>query len=214
MTPCCQPPAGDAGRFFSWFARRSCRRYQRKGLGKTQQQLVRGIIEQQIDGASVLEIGCGVGYLHQTLLGRGAGTAIGVDLSEGMLNNARTVAQQRQLGTRTDYRLGDFVELADGLPQADVTVLDKVVCCYPDADRLVHRSLEKTRRVYALTYPRSHLLNRVLTTVEAAALRLVRCDFRSYVHDPEEIERWILERGYRKKFESTTRIWLTQVYVH
>lgn len=212
MTPCCQPTAGEAGRFFSWFARRSCRRYRKNGLGKAQQQLVRGIIEQHIDGASVLEIGCGVGYLHQTLLDRGAATAVGVDLSERMLDNARALARQRQLATRTEYRLGDFTELAGGLPEADVTVLDKVVCCYPDADRLVHRSLEKTRRVYALTYPRSHLLNRVLTAVEGAALQLIRCNFRSYVHDPAEIEGWILEQGYRKQFESTTRIWLTQIY--
>ncbi|HEY5701815.1 MAG TPA: class I SAM-dependent methyltransferase [Gammaproteobacteria bacterium] len=210
--PCCNTPPAGANRFFSWFARRSRRHYQKKGLGKAQRQLVEGISAQQVDGASVLEIGCGVGYLHQTLLIDGAASAMGVDLSEGMLNEARELAKQRQVDSRTEYRQGDFIEIADELPNADVTVLDKVVCCYQDAKTLVHRSLEKTERVYALTYPRAHFVNRILTAVEATALWLIRCDFRPYVHDPADVERWIVERGFHKKHERLTWIWLTQVY--
>jgi magnesium-protoporphyrin O-methyltransferase len=210
---CCNPPAAEAGRFFSWFARSSRRCYQRKGLGRAQQHLLEGINAQHIVGASILDIGCGVGYLHQALLNDGAASATGVDLSGRMLEEARALARDRRLDTRTDYRLGDFVELAGELPDADVTVLDKVVCCYPDAEGLVQRSVEKTRRVYALSYPRAHPVNRILTAVEGAALRLIRCHFRPYVHDPADIERWILGRGFRKQVQRTTWIWLTQVYV-
>lgn len=210
---CCRSPAAEANRFFSWFARRSRRHYQNKGFGKSQRQLIRGIEAQRvIDGASVLEVGCGVGYLHQFLLEQGADRAVGVDLSQRMLDEARDLAKQRRLDEKTDYRLGDFVELKGSLPDADVTVLDKVVCCYPDAETLVDASLDKTRRVYALTYPRLHLVNHILTAVEAAALRIIRCRFRPYMHDPAEIERLILARGFLKSFEERTWIWLTQVY--
>lgn len=210
---CCNSPSSEAGRFFSWFARLSCRHYQKKGPGKSQRQLLEGIRAQHIGGASVLEIGCGVGYLHQILLNDGAAGATGVDLSARMLEQARALARNGGFESKTDYRHGDFVVLADELTPADVTVLDKVVCCYPDAQALVGRSLEKTRRVYALTYPRPHLLNRILTAVEAAALRLIRCHFRPYVHDPADIERWILGGGFRKQVQRTTWIWLTQIYV-
>jgi 2-polyprenyl-3-methyl-5-hydroxy-6-metoxy-1,4-benzoquinol methylase len=209
---CCQPHAGAAGRFFSWFAGRSGRHYRKKGLGRLQQELASAIEEAGIDGVSLLEIGCGVGYLHQSLLKRGAARATGVDLSEKMLAEARVLAAEQSLGNRTDYVLGDFVAIAGDLPRADVTILDKVVCCYPDARTLVDRSLDKTKTIYALTYPRGHMLNRIMTSVEAICLKLIRCDFRPYVHDPESIERWIEARGFRKREQRTGWIWLTQVY--
>lgn len=210
---CCQPPSGAAARFFSWFARRSGRHYRKKGLGKVQQQLASAIEDAGIEGASLLEIGCGVGYLHQFLLKHGAVRATGVDLSEKMLAEAGALAAEQSLIDRTTYVLGDFVTLAEDVPGADVTILDKVVCCYPDARTLVHRSLKKTGRVYALTYPRAHLLNRVITELEALCMKIIRCDFRPYVHDPDSIEQWIEAGGFRKRRQHQSLIWLTQVYV-
>jgi len=209
---CCQPTTGSAARFFSWFARRSGRHYRKRGLGKVQQQLVSAIKEAGIEGASLLEIGCGVGYLHQSLLNDGAAKATGVDLSGKMLSEARMLAAEQSLSDRTDYVLGDFVTMAEDVPGADVTILDKVVCCYPDAKTLVDRSLDKTRKVYALTYPRAHLLNRLTTSLEAYSLKLIRCDFRPYVHDPVKIEQWIEARGFRKLRQHMSWMWLTQVY--
>jgi magnesium-protoporphyrin O-methyltransferase len=209
---CCNPTPAGATRFFSWFARRSRRHYQKKGLGKAQKQLVDGIREAGFEGASVLDIGCGIGFLHQELLKAGAAHAVGVDLSEKMLAEARTLARQQRLEGQTDYRAGDFVEMAAALPDVDITILDKVVCCYPDAQTLVTRSSEKTAKVYALTYPRDHLFNRIMVALEAAFLWIIRVDFRPYVHDPDELEKWIRAQGFHKRAEQLTWVWLTQVY--
>ncbi len=210
---CCQPTTGAAARFFSWFARRSGRRYRKKGLGKVQQRLASAIKAAGIENASLLDIGCGVGYLHQSLLKEGAVKATGIDLSEKMVAEARALAEEQSLSDRTDYITGDFVTIAAKLPAADVTILDKVVCCYPDAKTLIERSVEKTRKVYALTYPRAHLMNRMMTGVEAFCMKIIRCDFRPYVHDPDSIERWIEAGGFRKRRQHQSLIWLTQVYI-
>lgn len=209
---CCKPESTEASRFFSWFARRSGKHYRKRGLGKVQRELLAAIRESGIDGATLLDIGCGVGYLHQSLLKDGAASATGVDLSEKMITEARALAAEQSLADRVEYFEGDFVAMAERLPGADITILDKVVCCYPDAETLINRSLEKTGRVYALTYPRSHLINRIMTAVEAFCLTLIRCDFRPYVHDPASIESWIEARGFSKRREHVSWIWLTQVY--
>ncbi len=209
---CCQPATGSTARFFSWFARRSGRHYRKSGLGKAQRQLVSAIQETGIEGTSLLEVGCGVGYLHQTLLKSGAGKALGVDLSEKMISEASALAAEQSLADRTNYVLGDFVTMAADLPRADITILDKVVCCYPDAKTLIERSLEKTSKVYALTYPRAHFLNRVMFEVEAFCLKIIRCEFRPFVHDPSSIESWIEAKGFHKRKQEVTWIWLTQVY--
>ena len=210
---CCKPESTEASRFFSWFARRSGKHYRKRGLGKVQSELMAAIRESGIDGATLLDIGCGVGYLHQSLLKDGAASATGVDLSEKMITEARALAAEQSLADRVEYFEGDFVAMAERLPGADITILDKVVCCYPDAETLINRSLEKTGRVYALTYPRAHLINRIMTAVEAFCLTLIRCDFRPYVHDPDRIEGWIKAAGFRKQTQHHSWLWLTQVYV-
>ncbi len=209
----CGTAACAAGRFFSRFARSSRRRYQRRGLERSQKQLIEGLMQAGIANASILEIGSGVGYLHQLLLEQGAARATGVDLSEAMLVQARELAGERGLSERVEYRQGDFTELATALPQADVTILDKVVCCYPDAENLVHLSLGKTRRVYALTLPRDHFMNHLGVVMLAFFLWLVRSPFRNYVHDPDAIRAWIEAPGFRPIYENRTLLWLTQVYV-
>jgi len=94
----------------------------------------------------------------------------------------------------------------------DITILDKVVCCYPDADGLVHKSLQVTNRAIALTYPRNRWFIRFGSKVMGAIFWLLRSDFRNYVHDPEMIEAWITAKGFEKKYENQTIAWLTQVY--
>jgi SAM-dependent methyltransferase len=206
---CCH--AQSAGRFFSFFARCSRKRYKRKGFEASQKQLMAGLEQVGYRDATVLEIGCGVGHLHQTLLEQGARSAVGIDLAPRMLAEARDWAKQRGLPERVRYIEGDFMAL-DGIDAADITLLDKVVCCYPDAHGLVEKSLAKTKRIYGLTYPRDRWFIRLGVEVMAWLLWLMRSDFRSYVHDPEQIERWITDRGFRKRFEAQTAIWLTQVY--
>ena len=200
-------------RFFSWFAGGYRKRYEKKGFEQSQKNLLEGLQQAGYQGASVLEIGSGTGNFHQSLLLKGATTAIGVDLAPKMLEQARNWARDRDLESRVDYRLGDFVQLADDVDTADVTVLDKVVCCYPDADSLVHRSLEKTRRVYALTYPRYLLFTRIMSKIMGAIFWLVRFDFRNYVHNPAMIAGWVNEAGFKRIYQNHTLLWLSEVYV-
>ena len=212
MACSCCPHAKSAGRLFSFVARRHRRRFAKKGFERSQLHLLAGLERVGFAGDSVLEIGSGVGHLHQTLLERGAGSAVGIDLADGMLDEARRWAGERGLAERTRYVVGDFVELSDELERVDLTLLDKVVCCYPDADTLVHTSLEKTRRVYALTYPRRRWLTRFSMAAGSFGMWLVRSDFRTYVHDPAVIRSWIERAGFRRRHLARTAFWLIEVY--
>lgn len=212
MSTCCGH-AQSAGRFFSFFARRDRKRFERKGFEPSQKQLIAGLEQVGYQETSVLEIGCGVGHLHQSLLERGARGAVGIDLAPKMLSEATHWAQDRGLGDRVDYVEGDFMSLNERIDKADICLLDKVVCCYPDAQGLVEKSLAKTKRVYGLTYPRDRWFTRLGTETIAWVFWLIRSDFRPYVHDPVQIERWISDGGFEKRFEDQTTAWLTQVYV-
>lgn len=210
---CCCPHSNSANRFFSFFAGRYRKRFEKKGFEPSQKQLLEGLEQAGYQDAKILEIGSGVGHLHQTLLERGAESAVGVDLASKMIEEARHWAQERGLAEKTDYVEGDFMEIKDSLPDVEVTVLDKVVCCYPDADGLVHSSLAKTSRVYALTYPRDRWYVRAMMGLVALGMKIIRSDFRPYVHAPESIEKWITQAGFDKNYQNQNMVWLTQVYV-
>ena len=211
---CCCPHSRSAGKLFSIFARRYRKRFQKKGFEPSQKQLMEGLSQAGYEGASILEIGSGVGHIHQTLLEQGARQAMGIDLAPKMIEEAQQWANDRDLGDRTDYIEGDFVTMGnDNIEIADITVLDKVICCYPDADALVHKSLQKTGRIYAVTYPRKHMLTMIGEKIGIVVMWLIRSCFHPYVHDPEQIEAWITGQGFEKLYENKTLIWLTQVYV-
>jgi magnesium-protoporphyrin O-methyltransferase len=209
-TTCCH--SKSAGKLFSLFARGSRKRLEKKGFEDSQKNLVEGLKQVGFDNATLLEIGCGVGYLHQSLLEQGALTAVGIDLAPKMLSEAESRAADRQLTDRVSYLDGDFLTISGCAPKADVCILDKVVCCYPDAETLLHTSLAKTKHTYALTYPRNRWFVRLWTRLWNSMLWVLRSDFRTFVHDPGQVERWIIEAGFEKRYEGTTTAWVSQVY--
>lgn len=209
---CCAAINADTDRFFSRFAGLHRLRFRLFGFERTQRQLIRGIRAGGIEGATLLEVGCGPGYLHLALLGLGASQATGVDLSAGMLATARAGAKAEGLADRTVYVQGDFTQIADEIPEADVVVLDKVICCYPDWGSLVDRSLLKTRHLYAFTIPRDRALTRAGLKAMRWGLRGIGCCYQPFIHDVAQIDARILAGGFRRAYEALTAGWLTRVY--
>lgn len=209
---CCCPHSRSTSKCFSLLARCYRWRFEQRGIDPAQQQLLEGLEQTGYRDKTVLEIGSGVGHLHQTLLEHGARSAVGIDLAPAMIEQATDLAAKRGLSDRTHYISGDFMQAAQDILPAEITILDKVVCCYPDADGLIHRALDKTDEILALTYPRRTWYTRLGVAIAALFMRLIGSAFRPYVHDPGRIECWILDAGFTKCYEKATRIWLTQAY--
>jgi magnesium-protoporphyrin O-methyltransferase len=208
---CCASSNRDTGRLFSRLAGLYRWRYRLTGLERTQRQVLDGVCR-SIEGATILEVGCGSGELQRTLLRAGAARAVGVDLSGGLLAVARAEAEAAGLAGRTDYREGDFTGMADALPDSDLVILDKVVCCYPDWENLIDRSAAKTRRLLALTYPRDRALTRLGVRAMGWGLHRFGCCYQPYLHDPDAIAARLQHNGLRRVYMARTTTWLTEVY--
>ena len=161
MAGCCTRSCEGTDRFFSRFAHRYEKAFRKKGLEKIQRLLLDGVRRARNGSSTILDIGCGVGALHLTLLREGAQQAVGIDASEKMIASARTLARELGFAEHTQYLYGDFVALSESVDESDITLLDKVVCCYEDLESLLHSSINKTRSVYALTFPRNTRLVKV-----------------------------------------------------
>jgi len=211
MAYCCAHDRA-AARLFSRVARRYRKRFSRRGFEPLQRELLAALEAEGVEGASLLEIGSGVGALHQYLLERGAARAVGVDLSPAMIEEARAWAAERGLVERVDYRVGDYLAFADELAPADIAILDKVICCHPQGPELVDRALARTTRLLALSYPRRHAVNRLGVRLLNGLMALARSDFRVYLHDPAVIEAVCRRRGFVRHQAGRTWLWQWEIY--
>jgi len=179
MAGCCNPI--DYRRLFSRkYASRDARRYRERGLGTTSRALVD--LAGDVDGATVLDVGGGIGAIELELLAAGAALATNVELSGGYEEAASALLTERGLSDRVDRRVADFVSEGEAVEPHDLVVLHRVVCCYPDVDALMGAAAEHTRKRLVLTYPQEHLLMRVGLRVVNLWLRVSGCGFRTYVH--------------------------------
>jgi magnesium-protoporphyrin O-methyltransferase len=167
-------------------ARRDARRYRRNGLDKTARQMVDELAERGLEGASALEVGGGVGAIELELLKGGVEHATIVELSHGYDEEAETLTREAGAEGRIDRRHGDFAAIEAGIDEADIVVMHRVVCCYPDPDLLVGAAAGHARRMLALTFPRD-------TWWLRAGFRLSNLWFRltggieGFVHSPARI---------------------------
>jgi magnesium-protoporphyrin O-methyltransferase len=180
-------------------------------LDSTQQLLFDALVARGIQGLSVLEIGCGVGRLHQRLLLDGAAAAVGIELSADYVKRAQALAREAGCHDRTTYHKGDFIEMADRIEPADVVILDKVVHCYHDPEALIRRSTAHARSLYAAAFPAPRPLLRASMWLLSPLLRLF-LPFRVRFSPPEKIREWIRASGFERVFRQDTEMWHTEVY--
>jgi magnesium-protoporphyrin O-methyltransferase len=200
---CC---SSDYRRFFNRkFAARDLRRYRARGLTATERDLV--ALCGDVRGGSVLEVGGGIGALQLELLDAGAARATNVELSGGYEEAAAELFGGRSGVERV---VADFATAE--LPEHDVVVMHRVVCCYPDVEALVGAAAAHARRRLALTLPQQR---RWIGWGLAAAnlwLRVRRCGFRTYQHPFARVEAAAsglrLERRVRRGL-----VWESAVFV-
>jgi magnesium-protoporphyrin O-methyltransferase len=182
---CCDPRGCDD--FFGGkFARRMANRYRKRGLDKTAARMVAFLEEQGVVGATVLEIGGGVGEIELELLKRGAARATNLELSPAYDHEALSLVKEAGIDEgRVDRRLHDIAADPDAVEAADVVVLHRVVCCYPDYERLLGAAAVRARRLLVFSHPPRNLGTRAFVALENVALRLRRKELRTFVHSPE-----------------------------
>jgi magnesium-protoporphyrin O-methyltransferase len=161
------------------------RSYRRHGLARTARELVG--LAGDVRGATVLEVGGGIGAIELELLQAGAERATNVELSSGYEDEAGKLLAEHGLAGRVDRRVADFVAEASAVEPHDVVVLHRVVCCYPDVDALVGAAAAHAGRRLLLTYPQERRMWRAGARVLNIGLRLWRCGFRTYVHPVDRI---------------------------
>ncbi len=183
---CCSGKGCDEF-FGERIAHRDARRYRRKGLDGTARRIVELAERGGVQGRTVLEVGGGVGAIQLELLRAGAERTVNVELSPAYEPFAVQLLRASALEGRVDRRLLDFAAEGDSVEPADLVVLNRVVCCYPDYETLVGAAADHTRQRLFLTFPRDAWWTRFGLRTINLVQRLRRRAFRVYLHPPAAI---------------------------
>ncbi len=202
---CCP---SDYERFFrKGFARSFAKKYRKRGLDKTARRMADFLRERGIEGATVLEIGGGVGEIEIELLKAGASRAQNLELSRAYEGEARRLAEEAGVGGRVEWRIHDIAQDPQAVEPADIVVMHRVVCCYPDYERLLEAAADHAQRALVFSYPPRNAVSRAFYGCFNLAMRLLRSGFRGFAHPPGAMLAVLEGRGLRRTYEHHVGIW-------
>ena len=207
MGSCCNARGCDD--FFGRkFARRVAARYRKRGLDKTAARIVGFLEGAGIERASVLEIGGGVGEIQLELLKRGAANAVNLELSPAYDHEARALLREAGIDeSRVERRLHDIAAAPGEVEPADVVVLHRVVCCYPDYERLLGAAAGRARRLLVFSHPPRNLLSRGFLKLQNLGFRLSGKEFRTFAHPPAAMLEVCGAHGLRPTYAHAGTVW-------
>jgi len=184
------------------------KRYRKRGLDKTAARIVAFVERAGVENLTVLEIGGGVGEIQLELLKRGAASAVNLELSPAYEAEARGLLREAGVDERrVDRRLHDIAADPDAIESADVVVLHRVVCCYPDYGRLLGAAAWHARRLLIFSHPPRNLGSRAFIALQNLGLRLTGKDFRTFAHSPSAMVDVCSAHGLSATFARPGVVW-------
>jgi len=202
---CCSPAHADI--FDEKVARRDLRRYRRKGLDRPGRRLAEMLRHVGVTGRTVVEVGGGIGALQVELLHAGAVHATNVELSPNYEQASGELVDEAAVAGKVERLFGDIVQEPSLAPEADAVVLNRVVCCYPDAEALMEAVAERARTAIALSFPPDIWPARLVVAATNLMLRIRGNEFRAFVHPQTAILAPALARGFRVEETGRAGVW-------
>ena len=183
------------------------RSYLRRGLRGDARLLASWASEGGVTGASVLDVGGGVGAIQADLIRAGAERGTVVDVVPAYSRFARELAERIGVEAKTTFVVADIAHDPDAVDAADVVALRRVVCCSPYGPALLGVAALLTRRVLVVSYPRRAKPIRVAAWAQNVVFALLRRDFRVYIHEPATLAAAAGASGLRRTRVHVGLIW-------
>jgi hypothetical protein len=207
---CCAAPIPDGydREFNDRFARRLAKQYRREGLTPSARLILDFASSVGLDGSSLLEIGGGIGDIQIEALKHGASHTTNVELSSAYEREATRLLDEAGFRDRATRMLGvDLAGTPEAVERADIVVLHRVVCCYPDYERLLAAAADRGRRAVVFSYPVRTRTTRLGVRVVNAWSVLNRRSYRMFAHAPHDMVMVLRTRGFETRYRAGSGPW-------
>jgi magnesium-protoporphyrin O-methyltransferase len=193
-------------------ARKTLRRYQKRGLDAIEHGMVASVPPRAVEHARVLEIGGGIGTIQAELLLAGASQGEIIELVSAYEPYARELAREKGIDNRSAFRVADVLNRPDAVAAADIVVLNRVVCCSPDGVRLAGFAARLANRMLLVSYPRDRVLVRLFMRMMNSGFRLLGRSFRVFLHPRLSLYEAVQDAGLEVIGTGRTFVWEFSVF--
>jgi len=206
MSDCCTPK-GYRWIFSERSARAEAKRYRRKGLDATSRRIFDFVKRQGVEGRTVLEVGGGIGAIQIELLKAGAARAVSVELTPTYEEEATALLREAGLEERVERRVMDFAAAGAAVEGADIVIMNRVICCYPDMPRLAGAGSDHAREMLVMSFPKRTWWTRIAMLLGNTILRATRREFQIFLHPPKSILATSEQHGLRTVLNESGVLW-------
>jgi len=206
MSDCCTPK-GYRWVFSERSARAEAKRYRRKGLDATSRRIFDIVRKEGVEGRTVLEVGGGIGAIQIELLKAGAARAISVELTPTYEGEATALLREAGLEERVERRIMDFAAAGAAVEGADIVIMNRVICCYPDMPRLAGAASDHARELLVMSFPKRTWWMRIAMLLGNAILGATRREFHIFLHPPKRILATSEQHGLRAVLSESGLVW-------
>jgi 16S rRNA G966 N2-methylase RsmD len=206
MSDCCTPK-GYRWIFSERSARAEAKRYRRRGLDPTSRRIFDFVKQQGVEGRTVLEVGGGIGAIQLELLKAGAARAVSVELTPTYEEEATALLREAGLEERVERRIMDFASAGSAVDGADIVIMNRVICCYPDMPRLAGTASDHARELLVMSFPKRTWWMRIAMFLGNGILSVTRREFHIFLHPPKRILATSEEHGLRTVLNESGVLW-------
>jgi len=206
MSDCCTPK-GYRWVFSERSARAEAKRYRRKGLDATSRRIFDVVRKEGVEGRTVLEVGGGIGAIQIELLKAGAARAISIELTPTYEDEAAALLREAGLEERVERRIMDFAAAGAAVEGADIVIMNRVICCYPDMPRLAGAASDHARELLVMSFPKRTWWMRIAMLLGNAVLGVTRREFHIFLHSPKSILATSEQHGLRAVLSESGVVW-------
>lgn len=203
----CQHCCGAEAVFDNKTAKKNAIRYKRKGPNKTTKRLLQILSPLTNTTSSLLDIGGGVGVIQHEFIKLTNGNTTDVDASLEYIEQAKKIAEENDTKDQMCFIYADFVDIHSTVEVHDIVTMEKVVCCYPDIDKLLIESTAKADQYFAFVYPIKNILSQTFFFTGNLYMTIKKNPFRIFLHDEKKMIKSIEDQGFELLKKSNVFPW-------
>ncbi len=209
---CCNHCEGIEYQFDLKKAQEKLKDYHTNGPQETTRILVSALTNRGVEDQSLLDIGGGIGAIQHELFKAGISYATNLEASQDYLRICQEEAERQGHGGKIHHLHGNFAQM-ENLPISDIVTLERVICCYPDMESLMHMACQKARHLLGLVYPHEAWWVKLgMDMIYNLKFRLTRNPFRVYLHSTEKVHNLVLSYDFKEVFFRKSGAWQIFVY--
>lgn len=155
----------------------------------------------------MLEVGGGIGAIQIELLKAGASRAVSVELTPTYEDVASELLREAGLEERVERKVMDFAQANGQVARADIVIMNRVICCYPDMPRLTRAAADHAQQLLVMSYPKRTWWTFIGLTIANSLLSLTRREFHIFLHPPKQIIATAQQHGLEPVLDNGGLLW-------